>query len=227
MPSHAAIKTARLLTCFSTVDWGFTDYKEAFKRQLQWVHERRLGQRADALIFTEHYPVYTIGARKGTDPHLIWDDQQLRRQGIAVVHTNRGGAITYHGPGQLVGYPIVSLLKSKDLHAYLRLLESVLIAALQTFQLKAQRRQGKTGIWIENRKIAAIGIAARAWIAYHGFALNVNNALTAFQGIIPCGIPMDQGTITSMKTELGTTLEMADVKQRIAVAFWRLFSKTF
>lgn len=210
----------------NTIDWGLTHHKQAFERQIDLVEKRRAGKLDDTLIFTEHLPVYTIGVRKGAQNNLIWEEKTLRDQGIEVIHTNRGGDITYHGPGQIVGYPIISLEHNKDLHAYLRSLEQVLIQSLGHFGLAPQRREGKTGIWLKDRKIAAIGITARGWITYHGFALNVNNDLTPFQGIVPCGIKPVDGSVTSIKSELGEEIEIDAVKSIISVEFWHLFSKS-
>ena len=130
--------------------------------------------------------------------------------------------ITYHGPGQLTVYPIVSLDKLRDLHAYLRLMEEVLIGIAAHFGLQATRREGKTGIWIEKRKIAAIGVAVRSWVSYHGFALNVNNDLDPFSGIVPCGII--DGTVTSLKKELGRDVDMEELKSVVIQTFRETFT---
>ena len=132
-----------------------------------------------------------------------------------MVRTNRGGD-AYHGPGQVVGYPIVSLAHRPDLHAYLRFLEEVLINSLGCLGLAAGRRPGQTGIWLGSRKIAAIGVAVRRWVTYHGFALNVNPDLGHFAGIVPCGIPAKDGTVTSIQAELGRAPEAAEVKNILA-----------
>ena len=201
-----------------TLDWGRTHHEEAFRRQQELVAQRVAGTIGDTLVFTEHEPVFTLGVRSGADQHLIWDPAELQRRGIEVVTTNRGGDITYHGPGQVVGYPIISLAPRKDLHAYLRFVEQVLINTVGTFGLVADRRAGKTGIWLGPRKIAAIGVAVKKWTTYHGFALNVNPDLAAFAGIVPCGIT--DGTVTSMQRELGRAVDLAEVKQVIANEFW-------
>ncbi len=202
----------------STVDWGRTCYTSAWHRQEDFVARRLAGEIGDTLVFTEHEPVYTLGVRQGALRHLLWDEAELRRRGIEVVETNRGGDITYHGPGQLVGYPIVSLATRKDLHAYLRLLEQVLIHALGCLGLAAGRRPGQTGIWLDRRKIAAIGVAVKRWVTCHGFALNVNNDLAPFSGIVPCGIT--DGTVTSLRQELGREFDLAEVKRVVAAEFW-------
>lgn len=202
----------------ATVDWGRTRYTPAWRRQEDFVARRLAGEVSDTLIFTEHEPVYTIGVRLGAARNLLWDPAELARRGIDLVETNRGGDITYHGPGQIVGYPIIDLTPRRDLHAYLRFLEQVLINALGSLGLAADRRPGKTGIWLGPRKIAALGVAVKRWVTYHGFALNVNTDLTPFAGIVPCGIT--DGTVTSVQQELGRAFDQAEVKQVLASEFW-------
>ena len=207
------------------LDWGRTGYEFARQQQDALVAQRNAGAIGDTLVFTEHEPVYTLGVRKDSVDHLLWDAAELRTRGIALTQTNRGGDITYHGPGQIVGYPIVNLAARKDLHAYLRLLEQILINTVGTFGLAAARRPGKTGIWLGTRKIAAIGVAVKKWTAYHGFALNVNPDLTPFSGIVPCGIT--DGSVTSMQLELGDTLALTEVKTVLESEFWRLLDDFF
>jgi lipoyl(octanoyl) transferase len=205
-----------------TIDWGLTRYKSAYDRQLICVDERIQEKQPDTLIFTEHFPVYTIGRHKNSEQHLKWGKAMLEQSGIEVEMTNRGGDITYHGPGQIVGYPIISLARHKDLHHYLRNLEEALIRSLHHFGLSGERREGMTGIWIEKRKIAAIGIAVKQWTTYHGFALNVHPTLEHFNGIVPCGIT--DGSVTSMENELGYIPDIQIVKHLLAVEFWGIFT---
>ncbi len=214
MPSAALAPTA-------TLDWGRTRYAEALARQEELVARRNAGEIGDTLVFTEHEPVYTLGVRRGAEQNLLWTAEMLRARGIEVHPTTRGGDITYHGPGQVVGYPIVNLAPRKDLHAYLRFLEDVMIAVVARYSLTAGRNPGKTGIWIERRKIAAIGVAVKKWTTYHGFALNVNTDLSHFAGIIPCGITAADGSVTSLQAELGRTVELDEVKKALAAEFWR------
>ena len=209
----------------ATLDWGRTRYAEACRRQEELVARRNAGETGDTLVFTEHEPVYTLGVRKGAEANLLWDTAELARRGIEVCPTNRGGDITYHGPGQIVGYPIVNLAARKDLHAYLRFLEEVLIVSVGKFGLAAARREGKTGIWLGPRKIAAIGVAVKKWTTSHGFALNVNNDLAPFAGIIPCGITATEGTVTSMRAELGRECDLAAVRRVLAAEFWRMLPR--
>jgi lipoyl(octanoyl) transferase len=218
MPAAADLKPT---TSVPFSDWGHTEYRAAWARQNELVAQRIAGEIGDTLVFTEHEPVFTVGLRSGADAHLLWSAEQLTRAGVVVVKTNRGGDITYHGPGQLVGYPIVSLARRKDLHGYLRFLEQVMIDALASFGLSAARREGKTGIWLGSRKIAAIGVAVRRWVTYHGFALNVDPNLEHFGGIVPCGIGVNDGTVTSMRAELGHEVDLKTVKRAIAREFWK------
>ncbi len=213
--------TAPDLLGLTRVDWGRTPYMEACERQAALVAQRIAGDIGDTLVFTEHDPVFTVGVRGGAESHLLWNPQQLEREGVEVAKTNRGGDITYHGPGQIVCYPIVSLAPRPDLHAYLRFLEEVLIAVAAGFDLRAARRPGLTGIWIDSRKIAAIGIAVRRWVASHGFALNINVDLHHFSGIVPCGIANATGTVTSLREELGKAVDVERVRAAIASEFAR------
>lgn len=212
---------------FATLDWGRTGYEAAWREQEALVARRIAGEIGDTLVFTEHDPVFTMGLRGGAEKHLVWDTHRLSGAGIAVVKTNRGGDITYHGPGQIVGYPIVSLDAHRDLHAYLRFLEEVLIAAVARLGLTASRRDGLTGIWIGRRKVAAIGVSVRRWVAYHGFALNVSPDLDHFSGIVPCGIAASDGTVTSLAAELALlgrpAPSTAEVRELLAAEFAALW----
>jgi lipoyl(octanoyl) transferase len=207
----------------ATADWGRTAYADAQRRQEEMVARRIAGEIGDTLVFTEHEPVFTMGLRSGAESHLVWNAEQLAREGVTIAKTNRGGDITYHGPGQIVGYPIVSLAARKDLHAYLRFLEQVLINSVGALGLAASRREGLTGIWLGQRKVAAIGVAVKRWIAYHGFALNVNANLAHFQGIVPCGISASDGTVTSLQAELGHALDLVEVKTVLSQEFKALW----
>ena len=203
------------------IDWGPSAYTQAVDDQIDLVNTKKSAPSSpDLLIFTEHSPVFTIGSRKSSESHLLWDQKTLKDNGIEVHKTNRGGDITYHGPGQLIIYPIISLNK-RDLADYLRKLEIVMIRVLQSFAIEASTREGKTGIWIDDRKICAIGIAVKSWITYHGLALNINPDLDHFQGIIPCGIT--DGSVTSMQKEISPLPEKKLIKERFVVEFESIF----
>jgi len=188
----------------SVLDLGTVPYGEALKLQRRLADDRLSGKLAtDFLLLCEHPPVVTLG--RGTKASsLPLDSEALRRRGIEVFEVERGGDVTYHGPGQLVGYPIFHLAEHKqDLHWYLRQLEEVLIVALGELGISAERNPGLTGVWTEGRKIASIGVHAKQWVTWHGFALNVTTELSAFDLIIPCGIV---GVVmTSVKEELAGT----------------------
>lgn len=181
------------------------DYVEAQSAQRRLVDLRRDGRLPDLLWLLEHPPTITWGASGGLD-HLLAREEALRSRGIEVVRSERGGDVTFHEPGQLVGYPIVDLggRGDRDLAAYLRRVEEGLIASLATFGIAAGRVPGRTGVWIDGRpprKIAAIGVRVRRWVASHGFALNVENPLEGFRLIVPCGIA--DADVTSVERELG------------------------
>jgi len=179
---------------------GLVPYAEALELQRSLAEERIAGRIPDTLLLLEHPPVITLG--RGTrDASLPIDVESLRRRGIEVHEIERGGDVTYHGPGQLVGYPIIDLQQHKpDLHWYLRQLESTLIAALAALGIAAERREGYTGVWTSGRKIASIGIHVRQWVTWHGFALNVTTDLSPFSLIVPCGIP--DVVMTSVEREM-------------------------
>jgi lipoate-protein ligase B len=203
------------------IDWGFKNYSDALDDQITLVEAKKSAPSSpDLLIFSEHNPVYTIGSRTGAASHLLWNEDTLRDKGIQVQKTNRGGDITYHGPGQLIIYPIIHL-NNRDLADYLRKLEIVMIRVLESFAIEAGTREGKTGIWIEDRKICAIGIAVKSWITYHGLALNINPNLEHFQGIIPCGIT--DGSVTSLQNEIAAIPEKSLIKERFVVEFKSVF----
>ena len=207
------------------VDWGRLPYREALTRQRAAVEARAAGEGEDAVCFVEHEPVLTVG-RGGRAGSLIAGEAELRRRGIDVVEVERGGDVTYHGPGQFVGYPIVALSGlpcGRDLHRYLRDLEEVLIRALDETGIRAGRRPPYTGVWVGERKIAAIGVAVRRWIAFHGFALNIDPDLSHFELIHPCGIR--HLGVTSMRALLGETPSRAAVIAALGRAFAEVWAR--
>jgi lipoyl(octanoyl) transferase len=200
---------------------GRTRYADAWALQQQVFDCRRHGLVGDMLLLNEHEHVYTIG-KSGDDNHLLASDEELRQNGVDVFHIDRGGDITYHGPGQIVGYPILDLTSyGADIHKYLRSLEGVLIGALKDFGIAAEREEGMTGVWVKGSKIAALGVKVSRWITMHGFALNVNTDLSKFGRIIPCGI-FHKG-VTSMAQILGGPVSIRDVERSIVEAFEEVF----
>ncbi len=207
------------------IDLGLKAYGEAYKIQMQHLEKRINGKIRDTLLLVEHPPVITIG-RGGTEQHLLMNKELLKQKGISLYETNRGGDITYHGPGQLVGYPIFDLKEhGRDLHQAVRNYEESIIRTLAEFDIKAGRIKELTGVWVGDEKVAAIGVGVRKWVTFHGFALNVNNDLTPFSYIIPCGI-RDKG-VTSMKKLLGQEVDMQRVKQKIVEKFGEVFNLNF
>lgn len=202
-------------------DIGRTAYQACWDMQRALVEARRTGAIPDTLLLTEHDHVYTIGTG-GSDLHLLAGKEELREKGVSVVRNDRGGDITYHGPGQLVGYPILDLsIRHRDLHRYLRDLEEVVIRTLAGFGVRAERIDGYTGVWVAGEKICAIGIKTSRWITMHGFALNVNTDLTYYQRIIPCGI-FERG-VTSLREVLGTEIPVGAVASPLVRAFGEVF----
>jgi len=206
-------------------DLGLIDYKEAWDLQYN-LHQLRVeNQISDLLLLLEHPHTYTLGKTAHIE-NLISSEEFLNKNKISVYNIDRGGDITYHGPGQLVGYPIINLSEwYQDSHKYLRTLEEVLIKVCSDYGLKAERNEKYTGVWIEDRKIAAIGIKISRWVTMHGFAFNVNTDLSLFNGIIPCGI--SDKSVTSLEKELKITLPINDVKEKVLKYFADEFNYNF
>jgi len=205
------------------VELGEVEYPEAERLQLELVRARRAGEVPDVLLLLEHPPVVTVGRSAASLDQFV-DLEGLERLGIPVCETSRGGQVTYHGPGQIVGYPILDLRALKpDLHWYLRSLEQMLIDSLAIFRYEAERIEGLTGVWVTGRKVASIGIAVRHWVSYHGFALNVSHRSRAWSHLRPCGLAAEQ--IGSLQ-ELGPPLPSpASLRRVIAEQFGRAFQR--
>jgi lipoyl(octanoyl) transferase len=199
---------------------GRVPYDQAWALQNRVADERRAGLVPDTLILLEHPPTYTIG-RSGTRDHVFLNDGQLAARGISCLDVDRGGDVTYHGPGQLVGYPILDLGPKPDVGLYLRNLEGCLIDVLADFGITSGRLSGYTGVWIGDRKIAAIGIKVSQGVTTHGFALNVSTNLSLFTHILACGIP-DKG-VTSMALELDAAPSMVAVEDAVIARFSERF----
>jgi lipoate-protein ligase B len=235
------------------LDLGLRDYEEVWRLQKEFVARRRAGEIPDTVILVEHPPVFTIGRQPDAEASGYLSPGPSPKEGgefpfplgkglgvrsacfstlpsaepadssVGLVVVERGGGITFHGPGQLVGYPIVDLRgRGRNIHRFLRDLEEVLIRTLRDFSLDAQRRPGLTGVWVGPKKIASIGIAVRHWVSYHGFALNVSVDLRYFRMIRPCGL--DGTVITSMSELLGREISLAEVKPALVEHWAELFS---
>lgn len=193
---------------------GRVEYADALALQERLVRQRRAGEIPDTLLLLEHPHVITRGTG-AHDEHILVDDDERRRRGISLHDAGRGGDVTYHGPGQLVGYPIVDLKPDRqDLHRWLRDLEQLLIDVLDDFGLASERSEGHTGVWTAGGKVAAIGVrVSSGWITSHGFALNVDPDLAYFGTIVPCGIA--DRAVTSIERELGSAPPLGDVMTRV------------
>ncbi len=230
-------------------DLGQIDYQKAWDYQqslLKQVVDTKVANRRLAkanqpvgpnpenfLLFCEHPPVYTLG-KSGSMEHLLLNTQELDERSIQFHKINRGGDITFHGPGQVVGYPIFDLDQFfTDVHKYVRFLEEVIIRTLADFEITGTRIKGFTGVWLKgetgmpNRKICAIGVHLSRWVTMHGFAFNVNTDLNFFNFIIPCGINDTNKTVTSLAKELGTSVDIEYVKRQLKFHFSSLFEFTY
>jgi len=201
---------------------GLVPYGEALDLQKALVEARRAGRVPDLLLLLQHPAVITLGVRRDSRSHVTASDGQLAKHGIEVHETGRGGDVTYHGPGQIVGYPILDLRPDRcDVHRYVRDLEEVMIRVCADYGVAAHRVDGLSGAWVGTEKIGAIGVRISRWITSHGFAFNVNTRLEDFQLIVPCGIA-DRG-VTSLRKLLGHEMAIEEVEDR----FIRQFAEVF
>jgi lipoyl(octanoyl) transferase len=224
-------------TAVKFIDWGLTDYQDAWDKQEAIFQETvavKMKNRAENselptpnyLIFCEHPHVYTLG-KSGIPENLLLDEAGLKEKEATYYKINRGGDITYHGPGQIVGYPILDLENFfTDIHLYLRTLEEAIILTLAEYGLQAGRYPGYTGVWLDAdnekaRKICAMGVRCSRWVTMHGFAFNVNVNLDYFGNIVPCGI--DDKAVTSLQQELGFAVDMEEVKAKVKHHIGQLF----
>ncbi len=201
------------------IDLGVMEYSRALSLQRDIVRQRIEGKTGDHLLLVEHPPVITIG-RTGSTRDLVLPEECLLRENITIFQSDRGGKVTFHSPGQLVAYPIISL-RNKDTHWYVNALLNVVADVLREYGLKPVFKEGSPGVWIEKRKIASIGIAVKKWVTFHGIALNVNTELSGFDFIIPCGMRGQE--ITSMEKELDSPQDLVHVKERFIHYFKRAF----
>jgi lipoyl(octanoyl) transferase len=222
-------------------DLGFMGYQEAWDYQEKLLkqnvdiktryHSAQQKQQKNSttnyLLFVEHPPVYTLG-KTGHEENVLLDEEEMQERGILFVKTNRGGDITFHGPEQIVGYPILDLEKfGTDIGKYLRNLEEIIIRTLAEYDINGERSSGETGVWLDagsvgrERKIAAFGVRCSRWITMHGFAFNVNTDLQYFDGIVPCGIKNKQ--VTSLSRELSRHIDLGEVKEKIKTHFEDVF----
>jgi lipoyl(octanoyl) transferase len=205
------------------VQCGTVPYAQAWEAQRRLAAARAAGEVEDLLLLLEHPPVYTRG-RRSQPQELPMGEDWYRAQGIEICDTDRGGAVTYHGPGQLVGYPIVSLRPyGDDVHDYVRRMERVMIESLACSGVEAGTREGLTGVWVGERKIGSIGVHVRRGVTTHGFAINVENDLQPFEWVVPCGIEHCQ--MTSLSRELGTTQGIDEFASTVAERFADIYER--
>jgi lipoyl(octanoyl) transferase len=204
---------------------GVVPYAEALDLQKRLVEERRSGSLPDQLLLLQHPPVITLGVKARNDrSHVLASPADLEEEGVEIFETGRGGDVTYHGPGQLVGYPILDLRPDRcDVHKYVRDLEEALIQAAAALGVATERIQGLTGVWAGKNKLAAIGVRISRWITSHGFAFNVGTNLGHFDLIVPCGIA-DKG-VTSLEVLLGRPVQMDEVESAVVTSFAAVFER--
>ena len=206
-------------TAYNILDLGMSGYEDAWNLQKQLQSQRISGQIGDHLLLVEHFPVYTLG-KNSPKEHLLVQESKS----ISIIQTDRGGNITFHGPGQLVGYPILDLNHyKKSVSWYMRELEQLIIDVLKEYDINAGRKKGLTGTWVRDKKIAALGVRISKWVTMHGFSLNINPDLKYYQGIIPCGI--SEYGVTSMAKILGENVpSMMEIKETLVKKFISKFS---
>ena len=207
---------------FDIEDWGLIDYQTAWDKQNELVDAIKKGERRSTLVLCSHPLVITMGRNSSYD-NLVLPRDEYDNRGIEVIDINRGGDVTLHNEGQLVGYPIFDLRDFKqDLHWFLRQIEQAIINTVSEFGMESDRVDGLTGVWLEQaRKVCAIGLHCSRWVTSHGFALNVCNNVKDFDYIVPCGI--DDKEVTSIENEIGTVVDMDKVKETVVAEFGKLF----
>lgn len=203
---------------------GLIEFTEALKLQERLVSARRRSLIPDTLLLLQHPNVISLG-RPESSRFLLKTQEELKNLGYPVVQAGRGGEVTFHGPGQLIAYPIINLSEShRDLHFYLRQLEEVGIRICEDLLLPATRVEGRTGVWVHGRKVAAIGIRARAWVTFHGMAINRDHTLQGFEHIVPCGL--SNAEVTSLQGLTGLELKHPDLEKRFCQKFAEVFQRT-
>ena len=205
------------------VHWlGITEYGDAYRLQRKMLRERLEDRIPDTLLLLEHPPTITVG-KSGKLENILVSREQLAEEGVSLVFIDRGGDVTYHGPGQLVGYPIIDLKEQgKDAHRYIRNLEEVIIRTLNDFSIQSGRDSNHAGVWVDNEEIAAIGLSLKKWVTMHGFALNVTTDMTPFSLINPCGFTNRKAT--SILRLLGQEIPVAVVKEKLLTHFAEVFN---
>jgi lipoate-protein ligase B len=203
------------------IRFGLVDYEKAYSFQKDLLERRIRGEVPDTLILLEHEPVFTVG-RSGSAENILLTDEERIVEGIDLREVDRGGDVTYHGPGQVVAYPVFDLNGyGRDVHRFIRSLEEVIIRVLDSYDLSARRIAGFTGVWVGEKKIASIGIGVRKWVSFHGLSLNVAPEMRHFSFINPCGL--DSGRMTSMKELLERDVSVTEVQEKVIEKFKEVF----
>ena len=209
--------------CYQVLFRERMDYEHALALQMQICECKKSGFEPDVLLLLEHFPVITLG-RNGDWRNLVVPEETLKAKGVSCYHVDRGGDITFHGPGQLVGYPLLKLERhEQDVHRYMRNLEETIIRLLAEYGIDAWREEKMTGVWTRSGKICAMGVHISRWVTRHGFALNVNTDLSFYDLIVPCGLVGKQ--VTSMQVILGRELDLQEVADKISEHFGRIFGR--
>jgi len=208
----------------TVLDLGHMPFEDAYRIQVAWVNRKADDPTlTDLLLLVEHPSVITQG-RRADARNVLASREVLRAEGIALIRTDRGGDVTYHGPGQTVGYPILRLEDDeRDLHRYLRNLEEIILATLDELGVRGSHRPDKTGVWVDGEKICSIGIGVRRWITFHGFALNVTTDLAPFRHIVPCGLP--DCRMTTIAQQLSQHIRTEEVQRVLIQHFGRVFGR--
>lgn len=210
-------------TCHAIMFRERVDYARALALQMEICERKKGGFVPDVLLLLEHPPVITLG-RNGDWHNLVVTDETLRSRGVTRYHVDRGGDITFHGPGQLVGYPLLKLEpQEQDVHRYMRNLEEIIIRVLFDYGIEARREEKMTGVWTDSGKICAMGVHISRWVTRHGFALNVNTDLSFYDLIVPCGLTGKP--VTSMQTMLGREVNLREVAEKLTSHFGRVFGR--
>jgi lipoyl(octanoyl) transferase len=219
----SALVTGSAKTCYAVFFQERIDYERALALQMQICERKKGGCAPDVLLFLEHPPVITLG-RNGDWHNLVVSEDTLKSRGVSRYHVDRGGDITFHGPGQLVGYPILLLERhEQDVHRYMRNLEETIICALADYGIEARRQEKMTGAWTSSGKICAMGVHISRWVTRHGFALNVNTDLSFYDLIVPCGLVGK--SVTSMQAILGHEVDVREVTKNLTAHFGRIFGR--
>lgn len=206
------------------IDLGLVNFEEAWRLQKKIVAQKKHGTRQDVLIFCEHNPVITLG-RRASKENILAEETELKVKGVELFEIDRGGDVTFHGPGQLIAYPVFSLKKDRDIHLFMDKLEKVVIETLLFYNIKASVKKETRGVWVEDKKICSLGVGFSGWVSYHGIAVNINNDLSSFKYIKPCGLGAE--VMTNLSQLLDETQDADEFKKILLEEFIKIFCYNF